>query len=773
MVKFRKLVKKARSVDSYDLVALFESRDRHTSHTDLRSAQREALEAITRQLSARDLILKVSTGAGKTTVGLVYLQSHMLRTGEPTVYLCPTRQLVKQVSEEAKRIGLSSVDYRSGEPIPPVDGTLANAIIVCTYDKLFNGHSTFDRQDVQLRPSAMVLDDAHAGLDKIRDKFRLTYPADVPEYEKILRLLDQVCSKQYPGKWSDIQNGDALASIEVPYWTWASLLTEIERIVSNPPNGEDNWFNWPLVRDLLRWCRCVISGDGIEIVPLVLPVEECRAFDACPHRLFMSATLADDAALVRDLGCDPNAVSNPIKAATDKGLGERMVLPPSLIDRSLNREWLAATCKKLSRRVNVVVLAPSERAAATWTEAGAEFVKGDDVAPVVRQLQESTLGNYVVFAQRYDGVVLPDDACRVLVLDGLPSGEGIADTHDSSLTDALRRRLVYRIEQGMGRAVRSHVDYAVIILAGPNLANFIARAHVLAAMNPDTRAQLRLAVELSKLAMEEADPEDAFMSMVQQCLKRDSGWKDYYIENVREIDLPPATAVAHDSLPMATAFRESFLHATGKDPRAAAALLEKAVDSHIIDAVARAPFLQIAANFTHEFDEGKALEIQRSAYNRDRHLFCPPTVAKRAQRHSDEDAPVIMVRWFRQFENVNGATAKILDLKARLSYHAAPKIVEQALLELAPLLGANGSRPEDTLGEGPDCLWLWPDKSLVIEAKNENQESLHKRDAEQLLSSLQWFRNSYPTRGEPVPVFIAKKAKADKLSYFPDKTRVL
>ena len=71
-----------------------------------------------------------------------------------------------------------------------------------------------------------------------------------------------------------------------------------------------------------------------------------------------TATLADDSTLVRDLGCEPDAVSNPIQPKADRGLGERMVLTPALIHPDLDRAWLAETCKSLSKKVNVVVLSP-------------------------------------------------------------------------------------------------------------------------------------------------------------------------------------------------------------------------------------------------------------------------------------------------------------------------------------------------------------------------------------------------------------------------------
>jgi hypothetical protein len=88
-------------------------------------------------------------------------------------------------------------------------------------------------------------------------------------------------------------------------------------------------------------------------------------------------------------------------------------------------------------------------------------------------------------------------------------------------------------------------------------------------------------------------------------------------------------------------------------------------------------------------------------------------------------------------------------------------------------LGAIGSRPEKELGEGPDDLWLWPEISFVMEAKNENQDSLHKKDGAQLLSSIQWFKKTYPARKDPVPVVVANVTLWDLNAQFPNDTRVI
>src|SRR5262249_32649228 len=94
-------------------------------------------------------------------------------------------------------------------------------------------------------------------------------------------------------------------------------------------------------------------------------------------------------------------------------------------------------------------------------------------------------------------------------------------------------------------------------------------------------------------------------------------------------------------------------------------------------------------------------------------------------------------------------------------------------LDLATLIGAKGSRPEKTLGRGPDDLWLWSDSSAVIEAKNDGiYNRLPKKDSGQLHDSLQWFRDNYPTR-TATPCLVANTDRVEANANFPYGTRVL
>lgn len=435
-------------------------------------------------------------------------------------------------------------------------------------------------------------------------------------------------------------------------------------------------------------------------------------------------------------------------------------------------------CKVLSKKNRVVVLTPNERAAREWETVGAKIFMGAEVSAAVKDLKDSSSdGRFVVFVQRYDGVDLPDNACRILVLDGMPYCEGIADKFDSMITavpGGVRNRLIYRIEQGMGRAVRSHVDYAVVILAGPELSNFIAKREVLKAMNPETRSQLELALDLAKLAKEgEEDPSKTVFDMIVQSLKRDDGWKQYYDENVRNADKKVLKGPDNINLNLANAERQAFQFANANNHSDAVGILRKSLNENAVNDNALGWYLHKIAKYMYEVNSGESLEIQRSAYEKNNTLFCPPVVVRRPIATGTFDTQSIIIQWYKEFANPNGAIAAIQELRGRLSYNVSPETMEKAVMELAPLLGAKGTRPEKEFGEGPDDLWLWPSISLVIEAKNENKETLHKKDAGQMLLSLQWFERTYPERKDFVPVVVATTQIADSKAGFPDKTRAL
>lgn len=126
-------------------------------------------------------------------------------------------------------------------------------------------------------------------------------------------------------------------------------------------------------------------------------------------------------------------------------------------------------------------------------------------------------------------------------------------------------------------------------------------------------------------------------------------------------------------------------------------------------------YLQKMSNYIYEAEPGRAFEIQQAAFEYNNAMLCPPGVVKRPISMDKSATQMTIITWYKSFSNWNGAIAAIADLRARLSYGMTPKTLENAVKELASLLGAIGSRPEEEFGEGPDDLWLWPSHILAIE----------------------------------------------------------
>lgn len=779
MIDFGSLVGSEPEKVTYDLEKFYGALDVKGTHTEPRPAQREAMQVLTARHEEKDLVLKVSTGAGKTTVGLLYLYGFMRVTGQPVVFLCPTVQLIEQVLEEAQRLGIRARAYLAGETYPPQECVRGEAVLVCTYEKMFNAKSTFARNDVNLIPHAIVLDDAHAGAENIRKQFTLTITGDA--YQQLLAVLAPACRAYHRTKWTDIEHKDPLALLEVPHWIWTDNQAEIQPLLHAFAPTQEFMFVWPYLREILPLCRCVISGAGAEISPEVLPTEEVRAFYHAQHRLFMSATLADDSLLTRELGVAASATSNPILPPSDRGLGERMILAPSLVDPDLDRGYIMDLCADLAKEgYNVVVLTSSGQLAADWVMKGATYFVDETFADGVRKLRDPHSGlRFAVFAQRFDGVDLPDDACRVLVIDGVPYGSGLIDKVDSEMTvtpGGTRNRTIFRIEQGMGRPVRSHADFAVVLLAGTDLTTYVGRKDVLSAMTHDSRNQLKLCVELAEMVRKgsaSGNPDTAIRQVINQCLKRDPGWKTYYNHKIRDV-AKHAPEIDATRIALSQHERQAHVMATNNNFVDATALMSRAMHEANLDNDESGIYLQRLSRITYLFDPAEAMKLQLSARERNRALAIPPALPRRPSLPGGKTVAEKVLAWYNKFSTPNAAVLEAKRIADSLDLTQPAKKVEAALQLLGEAIGAESTRPEEDYHEGPDNLWFWGAGVLVIEAKSGNENTLHKKDSGQLHDSMQWTRDSYPPFGDRLqPIIVARVTAVDDDAHFPDGTRVL
>jgi len=261
--------------------------------------------------------------------------------------------------------------------------------------------------------------------------------------------------------------------MRVTYWAFEQQFSKVLDILSSWEEKPE--FVWPLVKEHLRFARCFISGAKVSFSFPCLPVEVLPSFCDAKRRIYLTATLARDEILVWDLGAESAALSSPLSPQQVSDLGDRMIVVPQIKNIELTDDELRKFVKGKSLELNCVVIVPSHARAQLWKEHADEIVDASNLQPVVSRLRSERVG-LVVLVNKYDGVDLPGDACRILVLDDLPSARGLSSRYEDSVfkgSTEFRSRLAHRIEQGMGRGIRAADDFCAVMLMGSRLVDFL------------------------------------------------------------------------------------------------------------------------------------------------------------------------------------------------------------------------------------------------------------------------------------------------------------
>ena len=767
MVDFTKLASAAPKKLASSLLETFSRLDRQVTHVELRPSQIKVLGLMDAREDARDLVLKLNTGGGKTTIGLLYLKHKLDRLKQPVVYLVPTIQLLEQVVSEGKRIGILVYPWLARESHPPEDALKGRGILVCTYDKFFNGKSTFARSDVKLIPSAVVLDDVHAGIESIRKCFSCDLPAEARV--EVLSLLEADLEKADPSAWAGISSGDPRALVDVPHWLFANQITEIRRILSKHSSAQEMVLAWSHISPVLDVCRLILSGTSAHIAVDPPSLERVAHYDQAAHRLFMSASVHDGAVLIRELDCDSDAAATPVDIGGEASVGERMVIVPSLANPDFSREELRNVAIAIKDYVNVVVLVSSFPDAEFWRDGGAIVAVNSTIGNVIDGLKSRERGQIAVFAQRYDGIDLPDKACRLLIIDGLPFGESLIDRVDLEIAGDIvgtRGKIATKIEQGLGRAVRSASDYCAVLLGGRDVAGFVSRGVVLENFSPQTVRQIEIGHVVSEALGGSADRVKEVVDTVMQCLRRDNSWKDFYAEQM-SVDSSLVSSIekaAATKREIATYERQASKLAAAHDYAGAYKLLQVAANV-VTDRRMRGVLKQAAAKLQYYVEPVNAMQLQVSAYSDNYNVSKPPSLLPADVRRITSQAEGIS-HWMAGFSEKNGALIELDELHSKLSFARSHKDVEAAVRRLGEILGAESTRPDVEFGRGPDNLWIFDSVAFIIEMKSEKKSTLSKDDGEQLQSSTLWVANNVAKISEKYSLIGSNVDRADSVGDF-------
>jgi len=463
----------------------------------------------------------------------------------------------------------------------------------------------------------------------------------------------------------------------------------------------------------------------------------------------MSATIADDSEIIRTFDANPDSIKRPLQSRSLAGISERMILIPELMKFEFKREhidklinWTANT-----KKLGAVVLVSSDEAAKRWSNVATVAKGSEEVERLVSQLQNGEVTGPVVFSNRYDGIDLPGDSCRVLVMSGLPSGTSNYELFRASTLyggTTLTRMIAQRIEQGIGRGARGAGDHCVVVLVGSDISGWVAKEANFRFLTSATRAQLDMGIEISK----EVESVQDLSNTVQRSFDREKDWTEYHAETLAEL------VDEEDSndfyIKQAAVERKSINLWNDGYYEQAIAKLEQFVnnDKHTLDIQMRGWIEQLAARIADKWGHTeRAQDLQREAYANNRNLIRPKVLPPYRPLSTPVPQAKAIVEKIGTYRLRQGFLQSFEAIVSNLHQDASSNRFEQALCDFATIIGLSSER-YDIQGEGPDVLWLLPEKiGLVIEAKSrkKGKSALTKEQHGQLLVAAEWFEENYPT----------------------------
>ncbi len=495
------------------------------------SHQADLLRAYHKQCgNARDVAIELPTGSGKTLVGLLIAEWRRQSLGARVAYLCPTRQLARQVGTQARDYGIQAhVLVGKQRDYPPQQFSeyqSSRAIAITTYSAIFNINPRI--KDAQ----TLILDDAHAGENFMVSMWSVEISRSaIPDtYHSLAELFrDEIESGIYAditdrSEWNPTKAGliELISSTAI-----RKHIDAIRDLLdANLEEETSPWYAWNVVKSHLAACNFFISWDSILIRPFIPPTQTHPPFEQASQRVYMSATLGAGGELERITGVK-SIKRLPLPAGWDKrGSGRRLFLIPELA--MSNEEMIEVVKNAVQSFDRSLILVPSRHdsdssgVVNTIGRLGMNILQAPDIEDSIEPFLTSN--NTVLLLSRYDGLDLPDEACRLLVFGGLPSGTNLQERFLWSKIAAfslLRDRVITRFTQGVGRCTRSDNDYAVVLVIGRRLVDFFLKNENRRILNPELQAELEFGIENSR----EKSAED-FEDLWKAFLSRGDDWNE-------------------------------------------------------------------------------------------------------------------------------------------------------------------------------------------------------------------------------------------------------
>jgi len=717
---------------------------------DLWTGQVEALKAWDAARNKRDALIELNTGAGKTLVGLLIAQSLVNEGLDRVVYACGSIDLVLQTEREAKRIGIETTLRIKGDFSNDLYDE-GKAFCLTTYQAVFNGLSTFRRHP----PKALICDDAHVAEAMIRDAVTLNVTiTDHPAlYDALVQLFEPHFSDlERTGEFSDAISGNTPTIVLATPDGVIERKAQIRALFEEAGASDDAALKYPYahVRDRLDRCAVLFGRGRCEITPPFLPSQALPVLEAAERRVYLSATLSSATDFIRAFGKRPDVTIAP---AADAGNGERLVLSDGPVVGGLTDAWAS----DLAKKHKVLIAVPTYRAASDWKTVAVPPTAADFSASL-NSFRQASSGAFLLVS-RVDGIDLPDDTCRLMILQRLPESASLLERYlweFLHLETAHGSRMANRLAQLFGRINRGRNDYGVFFILGKSLNAWLAKERNLALMPPLLQQQIRLGRDVqTQLKLNAATEVNKATDAV---LGRDKQWLAYYQNASQPAPLDPevvgkAKEIEHGLASAAEAEAAYALASWDRDWDAARSSLEASIatTAHTDARLAGWHNLWLGGAYYRAGDSDSAEDaFQRARKQIGRQLLVPARRRAGTDQSKQADlsafaeaiAEIVEVTSHETFDKRFG------QLKQRLSAlgGGSSSQMEEAVRELGAALGYIASRPDNENDTGPDVLWRDASNALALELKTDKvgtATTYNKKEVAQALDSEQWVRSTY------------------------------
>lgn len=758
MIDFKQKLKETKVEKPLSPKEIYDKLDRSAAASGpLRKIQVEVLsEWYASRFNDRDIIIKLHTGQGKTLIGLLMLQAKLNAGKGPCLYVCPNIQLAQQVAFDATKFGITYCFLGQGDSNIPTDFIDGKTILITYVQKVFNGRSVFGLDADGENVGTFLLDDSHACIDSIKNAFSMRIERQSPLFKIFLEMFKGSLTEQGEGDYYKILGSESCPSIMVvPYWDWIRKKGEVvQKLIENEESDLNIKFTLPIVQNILEYCTMYVTGNRIEITPDYMPIERFTSFYNAKTRILMSATTQDDSFFIRGFDFSKEAIQNPLTCSMNEWSGEKMILFPTIISDDLNALSIREMMKRHveSRKFGIVSLVPSFRIANDLYR-DTIIPKSNQMSNVLNYLSSGSCPDMVVFANRYDGIDLADNKCRVLILDSLPMFDSLSDRYDGKCRQGNKLteiKIAQKIEQGLGRSVRSKTDYSVIIILGEDLVRFMKASRTQKYFSAQTKAQICIGENVTNMIREEAaiaDSRKVFIETIKQCINRDEGWKAFYQETMNNT-IANAPEEEKDSI---------IEHIMVENE------IDKALKSHnilratrqikkLIDGATNCKdkgwYQQLQAKYTFLESEIDAEQIQYNAHYNNPHLLKPEKFPYKKLGTINTSRIQLIKNELKQFATYLDLKLFVDELCSNLVFSIDSEVFEESIKKLGEYLGLESQRPDLEYKTGPDNLWHFGNGTFfLIECKNEvtlDRKEISKTEVGQMSNHINWFENHYP-----------------------------